>query len=72
MKWEYLNRAVLAKGNPKDIVGSEEEARKLLNDNPRALFVRWTTEFDIKEASSWWYVLKDDIFDIKSLTIQNK
>ena len=35
--------------------------------NRRALLARWTSEFDCGHETNWWYVIKDEPFDISTL-----
>lgn len=68
MTWELLNHALVAKGNPKEFRNiNEDDARVILKKEKRALFARWTSEFDERNESDWWYVLKDSPFDISEL-----
>ena len=33
----------------------------------KALFARWTSEFDCGYETNWWYVIKDKEFDLSAL-----
>lgn len=37
-----------------------------------ALLARWTTDWDCKNETSWWYVIKDTPFDISSLKAKRR
>ena len=36
------------------------------------LFARWTTDFDCGYETDWWYIIKDDKFDIGSLKAKRR
>lgn len=38
----------------------------------RALLARWTTDYDCGHETSWWYVIKDDPFDISTLKAKRR
>lgn len=38
----------------------------------KALFARWTSDFDCGYETSWWYVIKDDKFDISTLKAKRR
>ena len=66
--WKYYNHAMIPTTPPH--MRADEE---VLNDKSfwkkykKVLFVRWTTDFDCKEKTNWWYVIKDSAFDISSI-----
>lgn len=67
--WKYYNRAAIPATLP-----TQETNLAPLQDGSiwkigegGALFARWSTNFDCSEKTSWWYVVKDDPFDINLL-----
>ena len=56
--WIYLEES---KENPL----SEEEAKSILKD--KGLMVRNTYDFDTKEETSFWFIIKDKLEDISEL-----
>ena len=56
--WIYLEES---KENPL----SKEEARSILKE--KGLMIRNTYDFDTKEETSFWFVIKDKIEDISEL-----
>lgn len=67
--WRYYNHAVLPSSAPNVEVNMEP----LLNSTiwkiggGTPLLARWTSDFDCGYETDWWYVIKDDFFDISSL-----
>lgn len=41
--------------------------KQFWSENEKALFARWTSEFDCGYETNWWYVIKDDVFDLSVL-----
>lgn len=66
--WRYYNHAMIPATSP-----HEKVDEKVLRDKSfwkkhrKALFARYTTNFDCNEKTSWWYVIKDTSFDISML-----
>ena len=67
--WKYYNHAAIPTTAPHEIANT-----KLIEDGTiwsiagkSPLLARWTTEFDCKNETHWWYIIKDTPFDIESL-----
>lgn len=67
--WRYYNHALLPNCAPHEC---PDVSRISDNDfwstsSGTVLLARWTSEFDCKDEQKWWYVIKDDVFDITAL-----
>lgn len=68
-QWFYYEHALLPKTAPHedahflDIMNTWSKK----NWGGVPLIARWTTDFDCKKETEWWYVIKDDEFDIQAL-----
>ena len=65
-KWKYYNHAMIPMAAPHEEIDVEPN-KKFWKDNKKALFARWTSEFDCGYETNWWYVIKDEPFDITTL-----
>lgn len=67
--WKYYNHAaipVIAPNEEPDMVPiNDGSIWKIKGGTP--LLARWTTEFDCGYETNWWYVVKDNPFDINAL-----
>lgn len=41
-------------------------------DHSRALFARWTSDYDCPQETNWWYIVKDTPFDIAALKAKRR
>lgn len=65
--WHYYNYSMIPDAFPHETVdASKVETREFWKNN-KALFARWTSDFDCGEATSWWYTVKREAFDINLL-----
>lgn len=72
--WRYYNHALLP-----DCAPNEEPDTSLVNtkdfwksNKGIAIMARWTSEYDCKEQTKWWYVVKDDEYDISLLKAKRR
>lgn len=68
--WRLYNHAAIPSIPPHenpDIRPIENKSIWRLGSSGEPLFARWTTEFDCGYETNWWYVIKDEPFDIKTL-----
>lgn len=66
--WEYYNHAIIPNSAP-HIKPDVEKIKNKKNWDRRAFFARYTTNFDCKKETEWWYCIKDtpiNIDDMKS------
>lgn len=66
--WKYYNHALLPVCAPHEFPDlTDLKSGALWKKYPKAIFARYTTDFDCEEETQWWYVLKDSPFDITTL-----
>lgn len=64
--WYHYHGALLPKVKPdQNIELSEAEAKKLLRES-KAFFLRYTSNWDMKKESEFWYVIKDSREELSS------
>ncbi len=71
--WHYYNHAALPQVLPHeepDLTAVEDGSVWNLTGGP--LLARWTTDFDCGEETNWWYVIKDEPFDISALKAKRR
>lgn len=67
-KWKYYNHAMIPTVAPNEIIDVEPlNNKQFWRENKKALFARWTSEFDCGYETNWWYVIKDKAFDLSAL-----
>lgn len=72
-KWKYYNHALIPTTAPHEII--EEPTKDIWNkisNGKKALFARWTDDFDCGYETNWWYVIKDDHFDLNSIKAKRR
>ena len=72
--WKYYNKALIPNCAPHEEPDIEElKDKKIWNQNgKKALFARWTTDWDCGYETDWWYVIKDEPFDISKLKAKRR
>lgn len=67
--WQYYNHALIPTTSPDAVPDLNELKDKNIwkENGNKALFARWTTDFDCGYETNWWYVIKDEAFDISTL-----
>lgn len=71
--WKYYNHAALPTTPPHmapDLSPIVSGDIWKLNGSP--LFARWTTDFDCGYETNWWYIIKDQPFDINALKAKRR
>lgn len=71
--WHYYNYAALPSALPHeepDMTAVEDGSVWNLTGGP--LLARWTTDFDCQEQTNYWYVIKDEPFDISALKAKRR
>lgn len=66
--WRYYNHAIIPTTAPHE----NADTSIILNNKiwrlyKQAILARWTSDFDCKDETNWWYVIKDKPFDISHL-----
>ncbi len=73
--WRYYNHAVIPTIAPHEIV---DETILYNGDiwkgwkSKHPIMVRWTTDFDCGYKTNFWYVIKDDLFDLTALKAKRR
>ena len=66
--WKYYKHAMIPTTAPHEEIDEEVlKNKQFWKENKNALLARWTTDWDCGHETNWWYVIKDDSFDISSL-----
>lgn len=68
--WEYYNHAMFPTTIPKETPDLHPiESGEIWKAGGRGtpLLARWTTDWDCGVETNWWYVIKDEPFDIEAL-----
>ena len=67
-EWKYYNHAMIPTVAPHEEADVETiYSKDFWKENKNALLARWTSDFDCGYETNWWYVIKDDPFDITTL-----
>ena len=71
--WKYYNHAMIPIYAPHEEHDfGKTDFRKLWKENKKALLARWTTDFDCGYETNWWYVIKDEPFDLTNLKAKRR
>lgn len=72
--WRYYNHALLPDCAPHEIPNTSQINDKEFweNSTGKALMARWTSDYDNTNEQNWWYVVKDDQFDIGLLKAKRR
>ena len=65
--WKYYNHAMIPIVAPHESIDVESLNNQFWRENKNALFARWTTEFDCGYQTNWWYVIKDNSFELSAI-----
>lgn len=66
--WKYYNHAFIPTTPPDKAPNLNALSNKSIwREEKRALLARYTTNWDCKQKTNWWYVIKDSPFDISAL-----
>lgn len=72
--WRYYNHAAIPTTEPQEEVNFHPIKDKTIwkIGGGTALLARWTSDWDCGEETNWYYVIKDDPFDINSLKAKRR
>lgn len=73
--WRYYNHAILPNCAPHELVNGDDTKKKdfwKVHGGGIAVLARWTTDFDCGYETEWWYVIKDEPFDISKLKAKRR
>lgn len=67
--WKYYNHALLPSTAPHVVPDVKKMKSKdfWASEKGKVLLARWTSDYDCTDSRNWWYIVKDDKFDINSL-----
>lgn len=65
--WKYYNHAAMPTAAPHEKINMSPINNGSIWKIGGALLARWTTDFDCGYETNWWYVIKDDPFDVSKL-----
>ena len=71
-EWQYYNHALIPSIPPHETVDIKSLADNPLWEDKRVLFARWTSDYDSKYETNWWYCIKDEPFDISSINAKKR
>ncbi len=64
---------VVPYGDPKNIIAVDKTLEKsLFGKYPKALLIRYTSDFDKYDESQWYYCIKDDAYSFETLKSKRK
>ncbi len=74
VNWKYYNHAIIPDCAPHEVVDTTPIKNGSIwkTGGGYPLLARWTTDFDCGEATEFWYVIKDDTYDIQSLKAKRR
>lgn len=71
--WEYYNHAVIPVCAPHEQPNLNPiKDRTIWKCDGKPIFARWTTDFDCKEETSWWFCIKDTSFNIADIKAKRR
>ena len=66
--WIFSKRGLISEEDPsKSISVPETEIKDLFIQYPKALYIRWVSDFDRNESETYYYVLRDTLYDLTEL-----
>ncbi len=67
--WEYYNHAAIPTTAPHEAVNLQavEDGSIWQMDGGKPILARWSYDWDCGQETEWWYVIKDEPFDISAL-----
>lgn len=71
--WNYYKHAMVSACPPHEKTDTTAiENGRIWKSAGSPLFARWVSDFDCNEQTNWWYVIKDDEYDIQSLKAKRR
>ena len=72
--WKYYNHALLPECAPHEKANVEalKDIKTWTESGGKPIFARYTTEFDCRRETNWWYVIKDTPFDINEIKAKRR
>ena len=72
VEWKLYHNALIPRQSPIEPELTAVNSRALWKEYPKALFIRYTTNFDCEEKTEWWYVVKDEPMDLGKLNSKRR
>ena len=71
--WRYYNHAAIPTCAPHDVPNLEPiRTGEIWKMAGSPLLARWTSDWDCGQETSWWYLIKDESFDIAALKAKRR
>lgn len=70
--WKLYRNALVPRVSHIDPDVSVIRSGVLWKEYPKALFIKYTTDFDCEEQTNWWYVVKDEPMDVGKLNAKRR
>lgn len=71
--WKYYNHAMIPSTMPHEKAKVEHiNDGTIWKSQRKVLLARWTSDWDAKRETGWWYVIKDTPFDLSSLKAKRR
>ena len=73
ISWKYYNHAIIPDVPPHVRIGEKDvDKGKLFSQYRDAYLIRWTENYDCGAPTNYWYVIKDEPFDILALKAKRR
>lgn len=66
--WRQYQSALIPDVPPHNNINLEKDEIKQLHSYYNPLFIRWTNQWDTKEPTQFWYIIKDKFEELESLS----
>lgn len=71
--WKYYSNAIIPATPPDEPpVLSKAIKKELFRLYPKALFIRWYSDFDCVEETHWWYLIKDSSYNVEEMKAKRR
>ena len=75
--WRYENFGLVSNCSPHiepdlSIIKDKWTSNRPEGSRLKPLYLKWTDKFDCGYETEWWYLIKDDVFDISSLKAKRR
>ena len=71
-EWTLYHNTLVPRVSHIDPDVSAIKSGVLWKEYPKALFAKYTTDFDCAEQTDWWYVIKDEPMDLQQLNAKRR
>ena len=71
-EWKLYHNAIIPRVSHMNPDVSVIESGVLWKEFPKALFIKYTTDFDCYEKTKWWYVIKDEPIDLDQMNSKRR